>query len=37
MEKRGEWEWADYEPLIVREDGGWRGTCVEVENEANSQ
>ncbi len=36
-EQRGEWRWADYEPLIVQEDGEWRGTCVEVENAAVSR
>ena len=36
-EQRGEWDWADYEPLIVQEDGEWRGTCVEVEDAAISR
>ena len=36
-EDRGDWDWTDYEPLIVREGGGWRGTCVEVGNAAVSR
>ena len=36
-EKRGEWEWADYEPLIVQADGGWVASCVEVKDAAGSK
>lgn len=36
-EQRGEWEWADYEPLIQRVDGGWVRSCVEVDYAAISR